>query len=136
MQGTLITFDGRASTDDGKGPYRELRYYWVSNITGLIGTEAFIRRSLPVGHHLITLYVDDGQYNSTASVEIEVVTPPIGPTDGEHGPPSGGGEGMSRTDVAALVLIGVVILVAAVYFYTRYRETPEEQSVIPIGPEE
>jgi len=133
QQGYTILFDGRSSYDDGVGPYGSLHFLWMSNISGVIGEGPVIERSLPAGVHLITLYVDDGEYNSSAHVVIEVVAPKAPP----YTPSGGGGEGgFSDLEVGLLVLLGVVILILAVWFYVKYQTTPAEQAVIPIGPEE
>lgn len=68
-----ITFDGSTSSDPEDDP---LTYHWSTNSSGLIGTGPVIERYLPLGNHVVTLTVDDGQgNNATDTVTVHVVKP-------------------------------------------------------------
>ncbi|MCK5559720.1 MAG: Ig-like domain-containing protein, partial [Thermoplasmata archaeon] len=67
-----IYFDCINSTDpDGD----ILEFLWKSNISGILSTAPQFNIYLPIGHHQITLFVNDGHgHNISASVNI-IVTP-------------------------------------------------------------
>ena len=68
-----ITFDGTSSSDPDDDP---LTFSWSSNRTGQLSTEDRFVDTLPLGTHVITLTVDDGQdHNSTEQVTITIVEP-------------------------------------------------------------
>lgn len=72
-EGTEITFDGTSSSDPEGDP---LTFSWSSNATGLLGTESVFRAKLPLGTHVVTLHVDDGQdHSSTDQVTVTIVKP-------------------------------------------------------------
>jgi hypothetical protein len=73
---TRVDFDATMTTD----PDSEiLEYFWTSNIDGLLSERPAFLAKLNVGHHVITLAVDDGNYNVTKVIEIDVMDnrPPV-----------------------------------------------------------
>ncbi len=63
----LLSAEGTEDEDPSS-----LIYSWFSNITGYLGGGAEIEVRLPEGRHLIMLFVDDGEFNVTASVNITI----------------------------------------------------------------
>ena len=49
-----------------------LEYFWTSNINGLLSERPQFLTKLSVGHHFITLSVDDGNYNVSKTIEFDV----------------------------------------------------------------
>ena len=78
-EGRPIVFSGVNST---YAPDVTPKFYWESSMTGYMGNTSVFNATLPVGDHLVTLYVDDGSFNSSASVNITVqpAPPPPGTT--------------------------------------------------------
>lgn len=67
---TRVEFDASATTD----PDSEiLEFFWYSNIDGLLSERDSFLAKLSVGKHSITLAVDDGNYNVTRTVIIDVL---------------------------------------------------------------
>jgi hypothetical protein len=67
---TRVEFDASLTTD----PDSEiLEYFWYSNIDGKLSERDGFLAKLSVGKHTITLAVDDGNYNVTESVTIDVL---------------------------------------------------------------
>jgi hypothetical protein len=65
-----VEFDATATSD----PDSEiLEFFWSSNIDGLLSERPPFLARLAVGHHFITLAVDDGNYNITRTIEIDVL---------------------------------------------------------------
>ncbi len=81
-EGTGLLLDGSASSDPDDDP---LTFTWVSDSTGLIGTDEVMKDvQLALGTHEITLHVDDGQgHNSTDTVTV-TVTEPVPPEQRLH----------------------------------------------------
>jgi Mg-chelatase subunit ChlD len=84
-----VPLNGSASTDDGQ--IQPLSYTWSENGT-TISTDQSPTVDLGIGSHLITLTVDDGQYQATdtATVTIDdptapLVTPHVAGTTGTAG---------------------------------------------------
>jgi hypothetical protein len=70
--GSLATVDGSASTDDGL--VQALSYAWVVDTDpGFSAAGAGATVSLPVGTHVFTLTVDDGEFSATDFVTITVL---------------------------------------------------------------
>jgi uncharacterized protein YegL len=71
-----VQLDGSASTDDGQ--LQPLGYTWSENGT-TIATGESPTVALGLGSHVITLTVDDGQYQSTdiVTVVVDDPTPPV-----------------------------------------------------------
>ncbi len=73
---TRVEFDASGTTD----PDSEiLQFFWYSNIDGKLSERDSFLAKLSVGRHTITLAVDDGNYNVTESVSIDVMDnrPPV-----------------------------------------------------------
>ena len=72
---SLATLDGSASSDDGR--LQTLSYSWVSD-TGFSAAGKVATVLLPLGTHVFTLTVYDGEFSATDSVTITVLdaTPP------------------------------------------------------------
>ncbi|MBU4189534.1 MAG: hypothetical protein KJ886_00865 [Candidatus Thermoplasmatota archaeon] len=65
-----IYFDAGNSSDLDNDT---LSFYWVSNISGYIENTSQFHASLPIGYHLITLWVDDNSgHNVSATVNVTV----------------------------------------------------------------
>ncbi|MCK5561175.1 MAG: hypothetical protein KAJ51_11295, partial [Thermoplasmata archaeon] len=70
----IINFNGTNSYDPENDV---LSFYWTSNVSGSIGYTSEFNSTLPIGSHLITLYVDDGHnHNVTATVNISIINRP------------------------------------------------------------
>jgi hypothetical protein len=78
-EGKPIGFSGVNST---YAPDVTPKFYWESSMMGYLGNTSKFNATLPVGEHLVTLYVDDGSFNSSASVNVTVepAPPPSGTT--------------------------------------------------------
>ncbi len=67
---TRVEFDASGTTD----PDSEiLQFFWYSNIDGMLSERDSFLAKLSVGLHTLTLAVDDGNYNVTSSVTINVL---------------------------------------------------------------
>lgn len=73
IRGETIVFSAEGTTDDGY--ILPLTYTWYSNWDGQIGMGRTLtyRKPLLIGIHEITLKVDDGQYNVSATVKITIL---------------------------------------------------------------
>ena len=74
FEGELVKLNAMGTGDDGMGSFNPVHLTWFSNISGQIGMGfdlGFIPQS---GLHRITLYADDGEYNVSISVDIEVIS--------------------------------------------------------------
>ena len=73
--GTQVTLDGTLSSDDGL--IRPLSFTWLEGVVNL-GNGSRLNYTFPWGVHNVTLVVDDGQYQTNATVVITVrdTTPP------------------------------------------------------------
>ncbi|MEW5759239.1 MAG: Ig-like domain-containing protein [Candidatus Thermoplasmatota archaeon] len=69
----IIVFN---ATDSFDPDYDNITFYWVSDIDGYLGNQTFFERRLSEGLHKITLYIDDGNYNSSTSIFIRVLNSP------------------------------------------------------------
>ena len=67
---SVVTLDGSASTDDGQ--LQPLSYSWVSD-TGFSANGPVATVSLPLGTHVFTLTVNDGEFAVTDAVTISVM---------------------------------------------------------------
>jgi len=66
---TRVSFDANGTFD----PDSEiLEYFWKSNINGMLSERPQFLTTLSVGHHFITLSVDDGNYNVSKTIEFDV----------------------------------------------------------------
>ncbi|MCK5559704.1 MAG: Ig-like domain-containing protein [Thermoplasmata archaeon] len=52
-----------------------LEFLWASNISGILSKNSQFYTSLPLGHHQITLYVNDG-YGHNVSVSVKIIVIP------------------------------------------------------------
>ncbi|UCC92481.1 MAG: PKD domain-containing protein [Thermoplasmata archaeon] len=67
---TRVEFDASGTTD----PDSEiLQFFWYSNIDGKLSERDSFLAKLSVGQHILTLAVDDGNYNVTESITIDVL---------------------------------------------------------------
>ncbi|MCK4969795.1 MAG: PKD domain-containing protein, partial [Thermoplasmata archaeon] len=66
---TRVSFDANGTFDPDSDI---LEYFWKSNINGLLSERPQFLTKLSVGHHFITLSVDDGNYNVSTTIEIDV----------------------------------------------------------------
>ncbi|MDG6226145.1 MAG: FG-GAP-like repeat-containing protein [Candidatus Thermoplasmatota archaeon] len=89
MNGTVIVvgwpvdLSAEGTRDDGLGLYDPVRFSWSSNISGHLGSGLKLRIYLIEGVHRITLHADDGFFNVSRSIEVNVVSPRSDPhTDG------------------------------------------------------
>jgi hypothetical protein len=129
--GTPLTLDGSDSYDDGFGPYGELRYTWISNIDGYLGSGEVVSIYLgSLGEHRIRLYVDDGAPGHNISTEVNVVVKEKDDPNGtEYDPPS-----TEERDYWMPILFGVVLMViilAIVIVLVRHnRRKKDEEATI------
>ena len=73
-EGRNITFDCSGSfVPEGGG------LSWFSEQDGFLGSAPVFNATLPLGDHYVTLYVDDGQNNVSATVNFTVTPPPPPP---------------------------------------------------------
>lgn len=66
---TRVSFDSNGTIDPDSDI---LEYFWKSNINGLLSERPQFLTTLSVGHHIITLSVDDGNYNVSKTIEFDV----------------------------------------------------------------
>jgi hypothetical protein len=78
-RGDPILLDASNTTDDGL--LRDLTYTWHSSWDRLIafGEKVVCTKNLWIGNHFITVFVDDGEHNVSATISL-VITDPIDPT--------------------------------------------------------
>ena len=69
-EGAPVTLDGSGSTDPDGDP---LTFAWRDAAGTVIGTTAHVPLTLPLGSHVFSLTVSDGQATDTASVVVTVV---------------------------------------------------------------
>jgi uncharacterized membrane protein len=104
------SFDLSASCSDPDIQHgQELNYTWSSNISGIIGYGPGSSVTLmEPGTHLITLTVTDGEYETTATVEL-VIEPlqVVGPSD-----PSGGDDDDEGSPFSIWLVLGIVLVLA------------------------
>jgi hypothetical protein len=81
-----IPLDATGTRDDGLGPFSALRLAWFSNISGPLAQGGTARLYLDKGHHRITLFADDGEFNVSTSVEVFVSVRPGPDDDDDAGP--------------------------------------------------
>jgi hypothetical protein len=53
-----------------------LTFVWTDDVSGDLGSGAILMVTLSVGHHMITVTVDDGEYTVASDVNITVEEPP------------------------------------------------------------
>ena len=108
--GSPLTLDGSDSSDDGEGAFPEIRFTWVSNIDGYLGSGEVITVYLSyIGEHRIRLFVDDGTPGHNVSTEVNVTVRPGG----------GGGGNITDNDIEedekgllTAIIIGVILVLA------------------------
>jgi hypothetical protein len=126
--GNPLSLDASNTQDDNQGPFKELRYTWISNIDGYLGSGRILDVYLDnLGEHRVRLYVDDGEFNVSTSVYVTVQEnnpnqPP--PDDDDLESPS--------TDYVTPLLISLIFIVIMVIGFIllmrRYREKKEEET--------
>ncbi|MGA1848942.1 MAG: PA14 domain-containing protein [Thermoplasmatota archaeon] len=116
--GSPLLLDGSDSYDDGEGAFEELRFTWISNIDGYLGSGEEISVYLSnLGEHRIRLFVDDGTPGHNVSVEVNVTV-----REGDGGGGNNTDDDISQDEsdllrpmiagaIAILVLLVVVVLV-------------------------
>jgi len=73
-EGQSISFDGSSSfAPEGS------TFFWVSEQDGFLGSAPVFNTTLPLGDHYVTLFLNDGQYNVSATVNFTVTPPPPPP---------------------------------------------------------
>lgn len=94
-----VTLDGSGSTDDGQ--IAPLTYDWYLGATHL-GSGATLSHNFPLGVHMVTLVVNDGEYSDSDDVQVTVEDriPPT-TTLALSGTMGGGGWYISPVDVSA-----------------------------------
>ncbi|MGA1872752.1 MAG: hypothetical protein ACMUHY_03695 [Thermoplasmatota archaeon] len=126
--GSPLTLDATDTVDDGEGPLPSLRYTWISNIDGFLGSGLILDVYLTnLGEHRIRLYVDDGEFNVSTSIYITVEenTPIIEPDDDDD---------LDRPQpdyFTPLMISFILIILLAVgffLFYRRYRHRRDEET--------
>jgi hypothetical protein len=67
--GCLVTLDGSGSSDPDND---DLSYTWTDENAAVVGTDAVIQVTVPLGTHTFTLTVDDGSETDTDTVDVTV----------------------------------------------------------------
>jgi len=111
VRGNPVVLNAQGTSDDGLGPFSPARMSWYSNLTGFIGTGHKLSFVPVPGYHRITLYADDGEYNVSTSVEIEVVSPDLVPGEGTEGDPD-----HSSSDEGTLIWVLIIGSILGVLF--------------------
>ncbi len=126
--GTPVTLDGSGTEDDGLGPYEDIRYSWFSSIYGYLGSGPVLKVYLQeLGDQRITLFVDDGQFNVSGSINVMVLAvSPGGGNDTPEGDDTDrkGDPLVTMIVISAIVLVMVLILVVLV---RRYRKQTQKE---------
>ncbi len=135
-----ILLDSTGTTYD-PDENKELSITWWSNITGYIISGGKVITYLPVGHHKITLTVDDGIPGQNVSTSVSIIV--FDPDDDGDG---GGGSGRDPIpedkddDITWMVLLASLIgtLVVIVVLYMIIRSRKENELVIGLrdGPQD
>lgn len=112
--GTLLTLDGSDSTDDGRGAFDELRFTWISNIDGYLGSGEIVNIYLvSLGEHRVRLYVDDGTPGHNISAEVSVLV-----KEREDNNDNGTGDPIQRDekDYWTPILLGILLMLIILAF--------------------
>jgi hypothetical protein len=110
-----------------------LIFTWTSNVSGLLGTGPSLTLGLSEpGTHQITLTVTDGEFERTATVQVNVRAPYIEPPP-EDDDDTGGG--ISTTVWLALAIVVIMGVVGALFFKMRGDGgAPEPEALPESGP--
>jgi len=126
--GNPLTLDASNTQDDGLGPFKDIRYSWISNIDGYLGSGRILDVYLEnLGEHRIRLYVDDGEFNVSVSVYITVQeNNPYIPDDDDDDLES------PSTDYITPLLVSLIFIVLMVIGFIllmrRYKNEQEEET--------
>jgi len=126
--GNPLTLDASTTKDDAAGPLSDLRFTWISNIDGYLGTGVVLDIYLKnPGEHRIRLYVDDGEFNVSTSVYVTV-------NESNPNPHTGDDDDLTRPKpdyftplIISSVLI-VLVLLGLFIVYRRYKDKKEEET--------
>ncbi|MBN1539194.1 MAG: FG-GAP repeat protein, partial [Candidatus Thermoplasmatota archaeon] len=125
--GNPITLDASDTIDDNNGPLSELRYTWISNIDGYLGSGRVIDVKLDsLGEHRIHLYVDDGEFNVSLSVYVTLETNQ--PIDDDDDDDLFRPEPDYFTPLMISLILLVILVVGILLVYRRYRNRKEEET--------
>ncbi len=115
----MIFFDAANSSD----PDNDLLYfYWHSNVSGALGNSRQFNTTLPAGHHVITLFVNDGLYHTVnVSINIYVLNGSTGPpTNGNGHPLKPPGTEEDTGILTGFALYGGIILILIIIIITGF----------------
>ena len=136
--GVYKTFDdlefNANGTTDADDILKDKNFIWHSNITGDIGTGKVIVTSLPVGRHLITLSVSDGQNYATNRFNITVFSPPKPKEEEDKGM-----FGISKNADSIIMLLILLIIIILILFFIVYSREKRirkrlEEKTLGLGP--
>ncbi|MBN1389281.1 MAG: FG-GAP repeat protein [Candidatus Thermoplasmatota archaeon] len=110
--GTAITLDASSSSDDGMGAFTQLRFTWLSDRDGYLGSGKVLTDVVmdTEGDRRITVFVDDGTpgHNISASIWLEVM-------ERTQVPPGGDGDkDKEQIDILSILLVLVSLVVVSV----------------------
>ncbi|MGA1819520.1 MAG: hypothetical protein ACMUHU_00775 [Thermoplasmatota archaeon] len=126
--GNPLLLDASGTRDDSAGPFQNLRFTWISNIDGYLGTGVVLNVYLKnLGEHRIRLYVDDGEFNISTSVYVEV-------KENEPGPQPDDDDDLTRpepdyfTPLMISAFLIVLLLLGLFLVYRRYKGRKDEET--------
>ena len=133
VAGSNVTFSVEA-TDPDTVYGQLLTVSWTSDISGALNsttskdTFAFTRSDLPLGKHIITVTVTDGEYSLSSTLELTVVEAYVPPDDDEESQFQ-----LGTPLIAAIVIVLALVVVGVVMFLAMAasRRRKEEQLRAP-----
>jgi len=129
--GNPLTLDASNTKDDGIGPLEDLKFTWISNVDGVLGSGLIVDVYLVnLGEHRIRLYVDDGEFNVSTSVYV-TLDPSSPPDDDDIIDDDDGLQSPEPDYVTPVIFFLIFIVILAIGFFLilkRYREKQEDET--------
>jgi hypothetical protein len=131
--GRPVLLSAEGTMDDGVGVYGQVRFTWISNVDGVLGTVPQKEIFLSKGDHRITLYVDDGAPGHNVSIWVTITvfepdyngTGPIDPIPEED-------TGWAAFVIVFFVVITTVVVLLVIMFFISKRKQFQGQAQLGV----